>query len=677
MQISSVTLNNFRSFFGEKSIEFATDRDRPITIVIGENGGGKTNLLNAIFWAFTDGFTPRFENPQRLINSDAVSAGVKECFVEIAFEHGSKRYIVRRTANIGGRSWAQLWPVAVNGTLEAVLTEDRAKNYLESILPKHLANWFIFDGEAVGKINLTGSRSLKDSLYQTFGFTKLSEVCANLNSLVTEYSREIGSHVKDEKLSKLNDEIETEERRLENYSDELKDIEREIEEKTRAEENYSRELSSLDKSSQLERRRSVAQGAMKENKNLLINEEAKRNVLLRKSAPCVVLRESLAEILIEFKKVAESQDIPAPHNEILVSRILEEKLCICERPVLPGTKEESTIKALLVTASTQAMTFRVQELNASAHSFQNIAASYFEHSAEINKRISLYENVIYEQDRILKEIEKELDGIDEKEVAKLRDVRRSVMERISALHERKGNILLLQRQSKEAFQRAVNQRDILVNQLGKNDVLTKEKNKVERLRDYVEKRFEQQEKEVLSKLSVELSAAVDQFLVKNYQLEIKPETYEIITRDLEGREKTLTTGEKQTVTFAFVAAIVGMASSNTRFSNVDWIAEPISAPLVLDAPFSVQDELYRSKTAKNIADHSHQCVLMFDADKWRGELAEAVGERVGRFYALITCARGPQKDALKFLTLNHKKIPLNKYESDRDESEVLEVFLNA
>jgi DNA sulfur modification protein DndD len=677
MRILSVNIKDFRSFFGEHFIELSSGKEKPVTIIIGENGGGKTNLLNAIYWTYTGGFTPKFEDANRIINTDALKSGVKECFVELVFEHLGSKHVARRTANTAGRSWIELWPVDGNGMQGAALTEERAEYYLKSVLPKHLANWFIFDGEAVGKIDLTGSTMLKESLYQTFGFKKIAEVITTLNSLAKEYTRDISSHVKSERLNQVIEDIDNEENRIEKYVEELKTIEIELEERSKAEEEYSKQLGNLDKSSKLERKKSLAEGTIREQKNILIDEEAKRNVLLRKSAPCVVLKAPIFQLISEFRKIAKSQDIPSPLNEILVNRILSEKLCICKRPVLAGTAEEATIRSLMDSASTQAMTFRLQELNKDAHTFKNLADNYFEVSAEINKRIAQCETIIDEQTLILKEIEKELDGIDEKEVSKLRDERRNVIDRIAALNQRKGNLQSLLRQSKEAKQKGIIQRDTLVNQLGKNDSLIKEKVKLEKLRDYVEKRFEQQESEVLEKLSTELTRAVDQYLVKNYQLEIRPDTYQIITRDIEGREKTLTVGEKQTITFAFVAAIVGMASSNTRFSNIDWIAEPVTAPLILDAPFSVQDELYRSRTARNIAEQSDQCVLMFDGDKWRGNLADALKGKVGKFYTLITCARGPEKDALKSLTIGDKKIPLNRYQCDRDESQIQEVNINA
>ena len=677
MKIHSIKLLNFRSFYGEHNIDLSIGEGRSVTVIIGENGHGKTNLLNAVFWTFTGDFTPRFKNPKRLINDDALKAMNSECFVEIYFEHNEKKYIVKRTANITNKSWVELWAKDSNGLLEASLIEEAAQNFLNSILPKHLANWFIFDGEAVGEIDLTGSRELKDSLYQTFGFEKLSKVLDILNSLVKEYSRDINKNIKNEKLTELNELIDREDDSIRKHSEELRTIDLELDSRTKAEEELSKRLAQLDKSSGLERRRGVTERLIKEQKLLLIEDEAKRQVLLRKSAPCVLLEPQLQKLLFEFQNVAESQDIPAPHNEILVKRILNDQMCICDRPVLPGTKEEQTIKALTETASTQAMTFRLQQLNTSAHSFKGIGSAYSRLSSEVNARIAQLESVIDEQVRVKKEIEKELDGIDEEEVAKTREDRRAIMDRISTLNQRKGTLQSMQRQSRESKQRAEVQRDALISQLGKNDTLTKEMEKIERLCRYGRARFEHQEREVLSKLSSEISMAAERFLSKNYRLEVKPETYQIVTRDIEGGERILTTGETQTITFAFVAAIVGMASSNTKFSNIDWISEPITAPLVLDAPFSVQDELYRTKTAINIAEHSTQCVLMFDADKWRGELAQELTQRLGKFYVLVSRARGPIKDVIKTLKITGRTIRLNEYQCQRDESEIVEVELNA
>ena len=55
MLLQSIELQNFRQFINEK-IDFSTDPERNVTLIIGENGTGKSTLLEAI--AVACGFNP-------------------------------------------------------------------------------------------------------------------------------------------------------------------------------------------------------------------------------------------------------------------------------------------------------------------------------------------------------------------------------------------------------------------------------------------------------------------------------------------------------------------------------------------------------------------------------------------------------------------------------------------
>ena len=50
MIIKSITLKNFRQYQDAK-IEFSTDPEKNITIIMGDNGTGKTTLAQAFQWA--------------------------------------------------------------------------------------------------------------------------------------------------------------------------------------------------------------------------------------------------------------------------------------------------------------------------------------------------------------------------------------------------------------------------------------------------------------------------------------------------------------------------------------------------------------------------------------------------------------------------------------------------
>ena len=71
MHIERLTVTNFRSFYGEAAINFATPdgTGKTITMIYGENGHGKSNLLNAIHWCITGKTTTSLKE------SKSISAG--------------------------------------------------------------------------------------------------------------------------------------------------------------------------------------------------------------------------------------------------------------------------------------------------------------------------------------------------------------------------------------------------------------------------------------------------------------------------------------------------------------------------------------------------------------------------------------------------------------------------
>lgn len=679
MRLIKIELENFRLFYGRHELKFSTSSDLPITIIIGENGGGKTTFLNAVYWAFTGEFSPRFEGAKKLINWKAESEGVTECSVQIEFEHKGSRLIVRRTATRSSRVELGLDVIDVHGMLSRLAAGDDAQRHLSSILPKHLASWFIFDGEAVGDINLDGSPTLKDSLYQTFGFTEISRLIGELKSLANEYARAIAGEANDDQLRDINDDIERVERRLERYDEEVKELAEQLENAKKNEARYTAQLSGMDQTQNLERNRAKELEQLELLILKLKGEQQRRAKTLRELAIPVALSARVGGVIDRLKSVSEAQDIPAPHNEVLVTRILDAKECICGRPVLEGTPEHETVRGLLDTAATQAMSVRIQAMNQFGFTARAEAAGYSDRMQEHLKQINHFENQVQDKKESLAAIAKLLDGIDHSVVAQLRDKRRSEMEAIQRISTSLGRIEGDKRESTTNLQRFYVERDQLISKRSRNSSLKKHRDKILKLLSFAQRRFKEQELEVLDALSGELSGAVNRFLTKNFTVEIVPENYQIVVRNTDGQITTLSTGERHTITFVFIAAIVGMAAQRNSLKSVRWISEPIVAPLVLDAPFSVQDELYRSRAARQIAEQVEQSVLMFDADKWRGGLLSELSPKVGKLYVLVSRTRGPQGEkGVKTLRLSDgRSIKLNEYDAERDDSFFVEVDSNA
>ena len=48
MLLKSLEIENFRQFRGRQTVNFSTDKDKNVTIIMGENGSGKSYILGKI-----------------------------------------------------------------------------------------------------------------------------------------------------------------------------------------------------------------------------------------------------------------------------------------------------------------------------------------------------------------------------------------------------------------------------------------------------------------------------------------------------------------------------------------------------------------------------------------------------------------------------------------------------
>ena len=103
MKLNQIEFQDWRCFAGNQTIRFATDHGKSVTALWGANSSGKTTILNGILWALWGTLTEDCQNPESLVNDIAIlSAGEGEtlsAYVEVKFEHGGKRYTMRRSCS--------------------------------------------------------------------------------------------------------------------------------------------------------------------------------------------------------------------------------------------------------------------------------------------------------------------------------------------------------------------------------------------------------------------------------------------------------------------------------------------------------------------------------------------------------------------------------------------------
>ena len=182
MILSRLEVYNFRSFRGKHSVSLrpidVNGDVRPIVLFGGLNGAGKTTLFLAIKLAlygratgegsFTAaGYTSFIRScihkyPQTLVQPNNAS-------VELEFQFGrlgkQYTYLVQRTWEFSKTNMKEILKIWENGELQQSLDQNDAQGLLNELIPKGIADLFLFDGEKIGLLakDLSG-----DVLCKTF-----------------------------------------------------------------------------------------------------------------------------------------------------------------------------------------------------------------------------------------------------------------------------------------------------------------------------------------------------------------------------------------------------------------------------------------------------------------------------------------------------------------------------
>ena len=91
MIIDYMEIEGWRQFHGSVRIDFISG-DKPLTVVHGENSGGKTSLLNALYWCITGETTPRLDRTKNLYYHTPSGGDSQQCKVTLSFSHDDQNY---------------------------------------------------------------------------------------------------------------------------------------------------------------------------------------------------------------------------------------------------------------------------------------------------------------------------------------------------------------------------------------------------------------------------------------------------------------------------------------------------------------------------------------------------------------------------------------------------------
>lgn len=193
MKIKKIELFNIGPYLGQNIFDLTTDSKKNIVLIGGKNGAGKTTFFKSIktclygckVWGYEAPGKEYYAFVETLINTKLQYNSAMRAYVEIELEFDDGK---NKTAYLLHREWTK----AKKGVIEAfsvskdgiVLEKENFidfNNYLLSIMPPDMFNFYFFDGEAIGEFFLgsDGNKNFRNAFLKLYGLDTLSLMVEN------------------------------------------------------------------------------------------------------------------------------------------------------------------------------------------------------------------------------------------------------------------------------------------------------------------------------------------------------------------------------------------------------------------------------------------------------------------------------------------------------------------
>lgn len=648
MRLQSIELTNFRQFKDEK-IQFAIDKNQNVTLIMGDNGSGKTSLAQAFFWCFygTNSFQDKILL-NRLVANNMIPNQKEMVCVRVYLEHKQEEYCVVRQQEYTKQYNDSLKP---QNSILAISKKDKngnrmwlgtgkteslknieLTNTINDIMPQDLSKYFFFDGEKIETLSKEISSGRKSNNFVE-AVNSLTGLKATRNAL-----NHLNPKLKGSVIGKLEDEyISGSDRRIAELTEEIKRLKSEwqsadndinsADESIKSNDLYIEELENKIKTyaeaENLQRTKTIRQNELQQHKwrkyqsLSRIYDNLNRDNLFDRFICEWPVKEAL--VILSNSDVS-GKDIPKLHGDT-IKYLLKQKQCICGTILEENSKEWKVLENLInylppesISTSIGNFIKRMKDKYQEKVYLLNDARSDFASILTLDEQISQCLEEIDEIDKKLngKDVSREVNKLNEL-ISKTKIITAQLRNNKSALEKRIGGFSV-SIQSKET------ERDTLAKKSSQNASIALAKKYAEALYDKFNVEYTAKEIKTKANLQAYINENFKKFFNGSITLQIDDNYAVKVSVNDKFNSLETSTAQGIAVIFAFLAAIIRIAKENSANETY---------PVVMDAPLSTLDN-QRIKivcdTLPQIADQ----VIMFIKDT-DGKVAEQYfGNGIGR-----------------------------------------------
>lgn len=652
MLLKKIELKNFRQFRNPKSIKFSTDEKRNVTIIMAENGVGKTTLAQAFQWVLygnVDGFRNKsmlnLKEEQEMRPLD-----MREVEVKLELIHGNVEYTIIRTQKYikEGSGTTRRFPTelkisykAKDGQVEFV-EDNRKLSVIKEILPEELSKYFFFDGERINRmsteINKGKSTDFADAVESLLGLKTLKQIIGHMNpnsrkSVIAKFEEAIDNNG-DQQSKKLYDEISDLNEQIEYASERLKEINQLMSEYKAKRDRLKQDILKYADVENMQKKANQLEREIKADQETKLNKIKEFAEMFNGMTPIFLQRYLIDDAMKELSK-ADKVDAGIPFvRDETIKFLLNRKRCMCGSDLSDPTSDhvQHLIKELELVPPI-AIGGSIRNFVDKSKDKIKLADNFYENLRSTYSDIRKYSRDIREKEDERSTID---DGIlKNNKVGEYKREQKDCEEQLEKLDNEKFKLV---------EQTALNkkQRDANIAERERLTVVNEKNQKLQLYRKYatiiyenIFKTYKREETKTREELKDAINSLFEKIYGKGMFINVDEQYHiKVLVNELGNDENfsnvdiDYSTAQSYSVIFAFIVGIIDLAKKR-KTSLEEHLVETEEYPLVMDAPLSAFDKHRIKNICNTIPDIARQVIILIkdtDGNIAKDNLEEYIGK---------------------------------------------------